>query len=55
MRVDDELCEHSKIVILGLRKKLDKLEAGNDKIRRKCRILWVVVGLSWLMVFAMKI
>ncbi|CAL8088329.1 unnamed protein product [Prunus armeniaca] len=49
-----EMCESSKSLLLGLLKKIDRVEEENTKIRAKSSILWAAMLLSWLVVFAMK-
>ncbi|CAL8990131.1 unnamed protein product, partial [Prunus brigantina] len=51
---DAEMCEHSKSLIPGLLRKIDRVEKENAKIRAKSKILWAAMLLSWLVVFAMK-
>ncbi|CAL8115335.1 unnamed protein product [Prunus armeniaca] len=51
---DAKMCEHSKSLIPGLLRKIDRVEKENAKIGAKSKILWVAMLLSWLVVFATK-
>ncbi|KAL6275099.1 hypothetical protein ACE6H2_018700 [Prunus campanulata] len=51
---DAEMCERSKSLIPGLLRKIDRVEKENANIRRKSKILWAAMLLSWLVVFAVK-
>ncbi|CAL9027520.1 unnamed protein product [Prunus brigantina] len=44
------MCERSKSLILGLLRKIDRMEKENAKIRAKSKMLWAAMLLSWLVI-----
>ncbi|BFG16214.1 hypothetical protein CerSpe_024880 [Prunus speciosa] len=47
---DMEMCERSKVVILGLLKWRDKLENSLAKARRREKVLWAALVVSWMLI-----
>ncbi|CAB4313566.1 unnamed protein product [Prunus armeniaca] len=47
---DVEMCERSKVVIPGLLKSRDKLENSLAKARRKEKVLWATLVVSWMLI-----
>ncbi|CAL9017349.1 unnamed protein product [Prunus brigantina] len=45
-----EMCERSKVVISGLLKSQDKLENSLAKARRREKILWAALVVSWMLI-----
>ncbi|BFG15065.1 hypothetical protein CerSpe_013390 [Prunus speciosa] len=47
---DMEMCESSKVVIPGLLKSRDKLENSLAKARRREKVLWAALVVSWMLI-----